>query len=577
MELKHSSHAATMVNLVNLSSTAVSTTEGTATAVATALDLANGIGNLNGATVKIATGFNASQDQLGIAGQAGLSGSIGAIAWSYSDTTGTLTFSGDATEAAYEAALQQVVYTNTSGSGTKSVQIAVSKLGLDAERTAYYEYVGSNGISWQDARTAAAGRTFLGATGFLATLTSAVEQTFVNSLLSGNAWLGASDEAVEGEWRWVTGPEAGTQFWQGNFTGSVTGGSYANWLSGEPNNAGPGNGDDYMLALGSNTLPNSVGNWYDEVPTAIVGGFAANGYLVDYGAGFVNLSTLLLTVNAAGPGPGPDPDPGPGPGPGPIFLPPVTKDEIFNFKQFAAVGKFAGSAVAYTPFVVNELSIDLFFDEVRYIRNNQDIAVALQSGQYASGYDHFVQFGWKEQRDFTSVYNESYYLANNADVAQAVASGAFSSGFEHFAKHGHQEWRDPSALFNKRDYLTRHTDVSQAVDAGVISSAFEHWTEFGSDEMRTPQLMLFQENFYLEKYTDVKAAVQNGIFASGLSHYAAFGAREGRDPSAIFDESAYFDLNPDVRPVVQSGALPTGLSHYVLFGRSEGRAIAPAI
>lgn len=557
-----------MVNLVNLSSTAVSLSEGTTTAVASALDLANGIGNLNGATVKIATGFNASQDQLGIAGQAGLSGSIGAIAWSYSDTTGTLTFSGEATEAAYEAALQQVVYTNTSGSGTKSVQIAVSKFGLDAARTAYYEYVNEN-ISWQAARTAAAGKTFLGATGFLATITSAAEQSFVNGLLSGNAWLGATDETVEGEWRWVTGPEAGTLFWQGNFTGSAVGGNYTNWLAGEPNNAGEGNGDDYMLGLSNNLLPGNVGNWYDEVPTGGIGGFGANGYLVDYGTGFVNISTLNLTINAAGPGPGP--------GPGPIFLPPVIKNEIFNFKQFAAVGKFAGSAVAYTPFVVNDLSIDLFFDEVRYIRNNQDIAAALQNGQYASGYDHFVQFGWKEQRDFTSVYNESYYLANNADVAQAVASGAFSNGFEHFAKHGHKEWRDPSALFNKRDYLTRYTDVSQAVDAGVISSAFEHWTEFGSDEMRTPQLMLFQENFYLERYADVKAAVQNGTFASGLSHYAAFGAREGRDPSAIFDESAYLDLNPDVKSAVQSGALPTGLSHYVLFGRSEDRAIAPAI
>jgi hypothetical protein len=34
------------------------------------------------------------------------------------------------------------------------------------------------------------------------------------SKLSGQGWFGASDEAVR-IWRWMTGPEAGTQFWQG--------------------------------------------------------------------------------------------------------------------------------------------------------------------------------------------------------------------------------------------------------------------------------------------------------------------------------------------------------------------------
>lgn len=44
------------------------------------------------------------------------------------------------------------------------------------------------------------------------------------------AWLGASDLAVAGEWRWADG----TQFWQGTQTGAPVAGLYANWAAGQP-------------------------------------------------------------------------------------------------------------------------------------------------------------------------------------------------------------------------------------------------------------------------------------------------------------------------------------------------------
>ena len=77
-----------------------------------------------------------------------------------------------------------------------------------------------------------------GVTGHLANITSQEENDFINTLSPGNIWLGGSDGAVEGEWRWLAGPEAGQQFWQGGVAGSTVGGSYANWGGGEPNNSG---------------------------------------------------------------------------------------------------------------------------------------------------------------------------------------------------------------------------------------------------------------------------------------------------------------------------------------------------
>lgn len=77
-----------------------------------------------------------------------------------------------------------------------------------------------------------------GVTGHLANITSAAENTFVDGIAPANAWIGGSDAAVEGEWRWDAGPEAGQQFWQGGTGGSTVGGSYAHWGGGEPNNSG---------------------------------------------------------------------------------------------------------------------------------------------------------------------------------------------------------------------------------------------------------------------------------------------------------------------------------------------------
>ena len=106
----------------------------------------------------------------------------------------------------------------------------------------FYEVVQTdNTVSWTQADSAA---TLAG--GYLITITSAAEQAFIETLPknSGAYWAGGQDLASEGVWRWVTGPEAGTQFWQGTSGGSTTAPfNYANWFGGEPNNSG---NEDYL-------------------------------------------------------------------------------------------------------------------------------------------------------------------------------------------------------------------------------------------------------------------------------------------------------------------------------------------
>jgi flagellar hook-associated protein 2 len=76
-------------------------------------------------------------------------------------------------------------------------------------------------------------------TGYLSNVTSAAETTFLQAKLpagAGDYWIGGSDAAAEGAYRWADGPEAGTTI------------NYFNWASGQPNNR---SNEDYLEINGS--------------------------------------------------------------------------------------------------------------------------------------------------------------------------------------------------------------------------------------------------------------------------------------------------------------------------------------
>lgn len=135
----------------------------------------------------------------------------------------------------------------------------------------------SSTSSWTAARTAASSGTGLnvGDT-FLATITSPLEMSQAAAAANyASSWIGGSDAAVEGTWRWVTGPEGledggqGRVFTIGNRPGATpvlagfvgVNGTYVNWNSGEPNDS---NGED-SLQLGFGP----AGQWNDFPVTAL--------------------------------------------------------------------------------------------------------------------------------------------------------------------------------------------------------------------------------------------------------------------------------------------------------------------
>lgn len=141
--------------------------------------------------------------------------------------------------------LASMRYLNT----TVGTYTITADLGNNAGNVIFNNGPGGNGhayiivptlMSWQNAKNAAETYTFGGKTGYLATITGSDENQFVWDHLQATGWMGANDIATEGAWHWETGPEAGTQFWSGNGSGSAVGGNYTNWNTGEPNNSDGG-------------------------------------------------------------------------------------------------------------------------------------------------------------------------------------------------------------------------------------------------------------------------------------------------------------------------------------------------
>ncbi|WP_255373758.1 T9SS type B sorting domain-containing protein [[Flexibacter] sp. ATCC 35103] len=178
------------------------------------------------------------------------------------------------------AAVKDVVFTNSSAtsSGTRTFSITIGQANYLPSTQHYYLFVPSIGITWSAAKTAAEARNYYGLKGYLATILSTDEAKLIGEQASGTGWIGGSDTETDNVWKWVTGPEAGTVFWNGTANGSTP--NFAFWNSGEPNNQGGNEKYAHVTQPGIGIK----GSWNDLSNAGDTSGnYQPKGYVVEYG------------------------------------------------------------------------------------------------------------------------------------------------------------------------------------------------------------------------------------------------------------------------------------------------------
>ena len=222
---------------------------------------------------------------------------------------------------------------------------------------------------------------------------------------------------------------------------------------------------------------------------------------------------------------------------------------------------------------VRTIAASPWFDSRWYLAQYPDIEAA-----GVDPVEHFVSFGWREQRNPSAYFQTTWYLQNNTDVDQAQINPLL-----HFIEHGEAENRLPNpdglspvapppiddvvAMGVPADHDAVPDNGAPPIDviAEDSATAEEALVREREDIALLQASPLFDAGWYAVNYPDV---AKQGLELE--RHYLHVGAFENLDPSPRFRSAWYLSTYPDVAAIHLNP-----LIHFLRYGQAEGRKGTP--
>lgn len=241
------------------------------------------------------------------------------------------------------------------------------------------------------------------------------------------------------------------------------------------------------------------------------------------------------------------------------------------------------------------IDLDLWYDTGSFA--NADYSYVFEPSFYKSKYpdlaqlsdgeafSHYIEYGLKEGRSGSPIFNLAIYKNYNQDLVAAFGNDN-TKYFNHFRDCGMAEGRTSSDIFHVQSYKNQYADLRTAF-GNNLKSYYLHFYECGYREGRSgtgsenslvgaittykgvDYSAVYDYSYYRKKYGDLVAAFGNDD-AKFIAHFVECGMSEGRQAKSSFNVYSYKNTYGDLRAAFGND-LKKYYMHYVNCGAKEGR------
>jgi hypothetical protein len=163
------------------------------------------------------------------------------------------------------------------------------------------------------------------------------------------------------------------------------------------------------------------------------------------------------------------------------------------------------------------------------------------------------------------VYDADYYLRIHSDLTQALGATNFAGAWQHWSQYGVREGRTASFVFDPVFYRSTNPDLAGVTNQQLV----EHWLNYGLNEGRAGSIF-FDPRYYLQQNNDLQQAFGNQGFQKAVNHFLANGITEGRVASPRFNVRNYLNRYADLRNGFGTN-YREAMIHWMNSGRYENR------